>query len=167
MKQCIYTGVAGAAIALALLFPASGYAQAAAASGNAPTGPSAGDVVVPATKAKGFTVVEKGAYTRPAPPPPPRPVERSYSIPANAALRHVLQEWAADEGWSVYWPAAADGSEWMTEIAVSFKATDFQQAVSKLIAGLPANAGLAATFNRANSPMLLHVSESSNMQEIP
>ncbi|WNH54860.1 TcpQ domain-containing protein [Stenotrophomonas oahuensis] len=167
MKQCISKGAAGAAIAFAILFPVATYAQAAAATGNAALAPATGGTVAPAPKAKGFTVVEKGAYTRPAPPPPPRPLERSYNVPANAALRHVLQEWASDEGWSVYWPAAADGSEWMTEIAVSFKATDFQQAVTKLIAGLPANAGLAATFNRANSPMLLHVSESSNMQEIP
>ncbi|EPG2130982.1 TPA: TcpQ domain-containing protein [Stenotrophomonas maltophilia] len=129
-------------------------------------GASAADAPVVA-KSKGFTVVENASYTRPAPPPPPRPAERRYDVPAETPLRQVLQGWAAAEGWAVYWPTAADGSEWVTEIAVSYTATDFQQAVTKLMGALPGKVGLAATFNRANSPMLVHVSESSSMQEIP
>jgi hypothetical protein len=161
MNQRIFLTAAGAALALSTVCPALANTDASVAPAV-----SVHSTAV-ASKPKGFTVVENAAYTRPAPPPPPRPVERSYDVPANAALRQVLQEWATQEGWSVYWPAAADGSEWMTEIAVSFKAADFQQAVTKVIGGLPANVGLAATFNRANSPMLLHVSESSSMQELP
>lgn len=118
------------------------------------------------TPARAFTVVEKSAYTRPAPKAPaPAPVRR-WDVPADTPLRQVLQTWAVSEGWAVYWPAAADGGEWVTEVSVNFPADDFQQAVTKLIDGLPSSVGLAATFNRSNSPMLLHVSESPNMQEI-
>lgn len=115
------------------------------------------------TAPKGFTVVENGAYKPPAPPPP---AQRRYEVQADVPLRQILQSWAGAEGWSVYWPASADGSDWVAEVGVSFTAVDFQQAVTKLISGLPANVGLSATFNRANSPMLLHVSESASMQEI-
>lgn len=117
---------------------------------------------------RAFTVVEGASYVKPAPAPvaPKVAPEKRWDIPADTPLRAVLQTWAGREGWSVYWPAAADGSEWITEVAVSFTAPDFQQAVTKLMNGLPPRVGLAATFNRANSPMLLHVSESPNMQEV-
>ena len=117
---------------------------------------------------RAFTVVEGSSYVKPAPAavaPKPAP-EKRWDIPADTPLRTVLRTWATREGWSVYWPNAADGSEWVTEVSVSFTAPDFQQAVTKLMHGLPPRVGLAATFNRANSPMLLHVSESPNMQEV-
>lgn len=117
-------------------------------------------------KSRAFTVVENGSYVPPAPPPPPAPVVRHWEVPADVPLRQVFQTWAGAEGWSVYWPAAADGSDWVSEVSVRFQADDFQQAVTKVIEGLPPKVGLAATFNRANSPMLLHVSESPAMQEI-
>ena len=61
---------------------------------------------------RAFTVVEGASYVKPAPAPvAPKPIpEKRWDVPADTPLRSVLQTWASREGWSVYWPAAADGS---------------------------------------------------------
>lgn len=110
----------------------------------------------------GFTVVKSGSYQAPAAAKP----ARRWDVPANVPFRIVLEGWAKNEGWHLYWPASADGSELVAAVDVGFYAADFEEAVTKFFGGLPAELGLATTFNRANSPRLLYVDEAMRKPEI-
>lgn len=112
----------------------------------------------------GFTVVHGRTYQPPAPPKPLK-VIRKWTVPANMPLAQVLDGWARQEGWRVYWPRT-DDTDLVSDIEVTFQADDFESAVTKFFAGLPHDFGLTATFNRANSPKLLNVTDSSRQQDI-
>ncbi|CAD7740080.1 hypothetical protein LMG31884_46220 (plasmid) [Xanthomonas hydrangeae] len=122
-------------------------------------------VVTPAPDSTdGFTVVRGRSYQPPAPPTPPKVIRR-WTIPPNKPLAQVLDDWARQEGWRVYWPRT-DDTDLVSDIEVTFQADDFESAVTKFFAGLPHDFGLTATFNRANSPKLLNVTSSSRQQDI-
>lgn len=110
----------------------------------------------------GFSVVHNATYKAPTPPKP----ARSWKVPADTSLRAVLEGWARTEGWSLYWPRVDQNAEWVTVVDVTFAAADFEEAVTRFMDGLPPELGLAATFNRANSPRLLYVNEATRKQEI-
>lgn len=115
----------------------------------------------------GFVVVEAGNYTPPPPPPaPPAKVLKQWTVRANTPLRQVLTEWARSEGWQVYWPKADETTDLVSEVDVSFGAATFEDAVTRFANGLPPDVSIAVTFNRANNPKLLHVSESTRRQTI-
>jgi hypothetical protein len=113
----------------------------------------------------GFVLVEQGAYKAPPPKSPPR-LLRQWKVPANMPVRQVLEAWAKPEGWQVYWPRADETTELVTEVEVSFSAFDFEDAVTKFANGLPPEERVAVTFNRSNTPKLLHVSGSTRRQTV-
>lgn len=113
----------------------------------------------------GFVVVEQGGYRPPAPPTPVKAL-RQWRVPANTSLRQVLATWAKEEGWEIYWPKVDPTTDLVTEVEVNFAAADLEDAVTKFANGLPPEVGIAVTFNRANSPKLLHVSESTRRQTV-
>ncbi|WP_440569565.1 hypothetical protein [Stenotrophomonas sp. STK17_22] len=113
----------------------------------------------------GFVLVEQGAYKAPPAKAPPR-LLRQWKVPANMPVRQVLEAWAKPEGWQVYWPRADETTELVTEVEVSFSAFDFEEAVTKFANGLPPEERVAVTFNRSNSPKLLHVSGSTRRQTV-
>ena len=113
----------------------------------------------------GFVLVEAGNYT----PPPvvvPTRILKQWKVPANTSLRQVLATWASSEGWELYWPRADETTDLVSEVDVSFGAASFEDAVTRFANGLPPDVNLAVTFNRANNPKLLHVSESTRRQTV-
>lgn len=118
-----------------------------------------------ATDDDGFVVVEAGNYTPPAVVAPPR-VLKQWKVTANTPLRQVLASWASAEGWEVYWPKADETTDLVSEVDVSFGAANFEDAVTRFANGLPPDVNIAVTFNRANNPKLLHVSESTRRQTV-
>lgn len=151
---------------LALLAALTGLAACPARAAPPVATPTVQQVAAKPTSAEvvtdGFTLVQNGTYRSPAPPKPPR----RWKVPAETSLRGVLDAWSRAEGWELYWPAEDRSSEWQTEVEVNFEAATFEEAVTRFIEGLPSKVGIVARFNRANSPKLLYVSESTLQQEI-
>ncbi|WP_296249463.1 TcpQ domain-containing protein [uncultured Stenotrophomonas sp.] len=114
----------------------------------------------------GFVLVEAGSYVPPPAPMPKPKLLRQWKVPANTSLRQVLATWAKEEGWEIYWPKVDPTTDLVTEVEVNFGAANFEDAVTKFANGLPPEVGIAVTFNRANSPKLLHVSESTRRQTV-
>lgn len=158
---------ATAALMLSLALGVGGSEQATAAPKSSTEAPAAQTfaTVAPVPAADdAFAVVEDAVYTPPAPPAPPPRIIPQWKVPADTSLRQVLATWARQEGWEVYWPKVDETTDWVTVVDVTFRANDFEEAARKFAAGLPPEVGIALTFNRANNPKLLHVSEATRRQ---
>lgn len=113
------------------------------------------------SKSKGqtFTVVESGAYVRPAPLAPPVP---TWSFDASKTLHEILSEWATKAGWvAVFEPGAAQiAQEFKPAVGGSLKAADFKSAITEFMGGLDSSVALTVELRTGNAPQILYVTKS-------